>query len=110
METNIIKSLVEDYKLAKRSTIFWNLLIFIIWGVSWFIDYQIPIVMSLIGSFILLIILVDQVELKNGSAYWVILTQLFWLLCLISLLMFGGVFIWKNTIVKFNKWLDNEKS
>lgn len=90
----------------KKSVVLWNtLLVAGIYSLG-FIDLQLMGGFLLLGSLVELIVASDKDKLDNHI--WITFMPLTWLILLFGGIILGIGWIYKNTIVKFNNWLDKE--
>jgi hypothetical protein len=92
-----------------NSELFWNGLVYLAFIITLCISPQLAFEISGLGSFLVLMyffVCMDDME-DTKTPLWMPLTIAFWVLWG---LVYVGLGIWwviKNTIIRFNKWLDS---
>lgn len=91
-----------------NSELFWNLILYIVTIIFLFINFQIVLGLSMIASmFLLLHTIFEEKEFKQ-LPLWLPLVLLFYVGAIVGALSFACLYIWENTIGKFNKWINNK--
>jgi len=108
-----INDLIKEFKRSSRATIFWNSVIYIVFIIGLFINYEVTLslVTGLCSLLTLGLILdADEHDKSPITNYWVALTGLFWLAIFGGLIFFGLYKLYMATIDRFNNWLNTPKS
>jgi hypothetical protein len=102
----VLLSIREDLSNTPNSVKFWNFMVLIVLVVSGLFSLDLLFFEWLIGSVITFAIVVDGNE---RNQFWMFFMPLTW-----GCMLFVGCgalmyLIYKNTILKFNSWLDKNK-
>lgn len=91
----------------KKSTIFWNSLYILFMIIMAFINLEVFVIVMVLNGALTFIMFMDGG--LEDSHFSIMINPLSLFILVIAGIIVAGTWIGKNTIVKFNKWLDNEE-
>lgn len=95
-------------KRYSNAEIFWSSILYILTIVFLFIDVQIVLSLSMIASVGLLLRRIFDNQEFEKTPLWIPLVLFFYIAILFALIAFICVYVWENTIKKFNNWINNK--
>ena len=102
----IFAGIKESWDETPNSVKFWNgLLVFAIIIAGIILPETLIVVFSL-GSLITLALFLDQDHIEKHLWIWIM--PITWLFVIAAIVIGGGYLLYKNTIAKFNDWLDKK--
>ncbi len=99
--------MTADFKNTPNSVKFWNSVVILGLIASGFVSLDLLAMLFFIGSFLSLAIILQGDEENH---YWMFGMPLVWLFVIIGLFVVLCEFIKERFILKFNAWLDREKT
>ena len=101
------KWLFKTFNGISTSVLFWNALMWIVFISTGIVWPEIALGISILLSILFVAASIDECEFKNQS--WQFMSLIIYGMAILIGVGFAIAWIWENTIVRFNNWLDTYK-